>query len=189
MPKQPKAGKETFATNFGFCTAGIIASFANITGISAAVDLVGEDFPKSVVLFCDIIPGFVLALTYPFAMNWLKIWPLCVVTSVLGSVGFLLAGLGRSIGLRLLGVVCFSLQTGMEPALLALSGGYYPDTSGSFSIGLGIAGVLGSTAYVLLTEALGIDPSTVLLSFTPFPLLISGSLALILWHPSRKLLF
>ncbi|KAH0570817.1 CLN3 protein [Spironucleus salmonicida] len=184
-----KKPREPWQTNLGFMLLGLMNNFSYVIGISAAIDIVEKEFPKSIVLLCDIGPGFLISFIYPFFHQYFNIKIVAFVISLFGVLGYILAGLSATYGkaIGLCGVICFSCQIGNEGPSLAHSGKFLPDCTSSFCIGMGIAGLLGAGGYALLTSVFHIEYQIILYSFCPLPLLLNLGVWLTFRKPSVKL--
>ena len=150
--------------------------------LSAALDLVGPNVPKGVVLLADVLPSFLTKLIAPYFIHVVpysqRIW--CLVT--LSTMGMLLIALTpphhtvATISVRMIGVVLASLSSGAgELSFLGLTHYYGHFSLAAWGSGTGGAGLVGAGAYVLATTTLGLSIrfSLVVFSFLPVIMLVS----------------
>jgi battenin len=126
--------------------------------LSAALDLVGPDVPKGVVLLADVIPSFLTKLCAPYVIQ-----PVPYSTRILVLVGFSVGGMilialspdyadRGPITQKLVGVVSASFSSGLgELSFLSLVHFYGPFSLASWGSGTGGAGLIGAGAYALAT--------------------------------------
>ncbi|KAH0575994.1 CLN3 protein [Spironucleus salmonicida] len=181
---KPKVVHEHILTRIAFIIIGTMNNFGYVVGISAALDLVGKSFPKGILLFCDIFPAFFISCIYPMIHQYLNIKYIAPILSIIGSIGYILAGLSTTFGTwaGLVGVIFFSIQSSGEGPFLAYSGSFLPDCSAMYCVGTGLAGLLGSGFYALLTSVLHIRFEIILYSFAFLPLVLN----LALWMTTLK---
>lgn len=150
--------------------------------LSAALDLVGPDVPKGVVLLADVIPSFVVKLCAPYFISLIPYSWRIILFSVLSACGMLLIAStpgytdGGTIGTKLAGVVLASLSSGGgELSFLGLTHFYGPFSLAAWGSGTGGAGLVGAGAYALATTTLGLSVRESLFasSFLPIIMLIS----------------
>lgn len=164
---------ETQRTFIAFSIFGLLNNILYVVILSAAVDLVGSSTPKAIVLLSDIVPSLTIKMLAPFFIHKLpynfRIWALVA----LSSIGMTVVSLSNpeSIAKMILGITMASLSSGMgEVSFLQLTH-YYPEkySIGGFSMGTGGAGLLGSFAFLLLTNVIGLPTWLTLLSFAAVP--------------------
>lgn len=150
--------------------------------LSAALDLVGPNVPKSVVLLADVLPSFVTKLIAPYFIHKVPYSVRIIIFCALSSSGMLLIALtpttqsGGSIFIKLAGVVMASLSSGGgELSFLGLTHYYGPFSLAAWGSGTGGAGLVGAGLYVLLTSTIGLTVKTSLLAsaFLPCFMLLS----------------
>jgi battenin len=157
---------------------GLINNVLYVIILSAALDLVGSDVPKGVVLLCDVIPSFLTKLCAPYFIHKIpynvRIW----VFVTLSASGMLIIALtpalqdSRTIAIKMCGVMLASLSSGGgELSFLGLTHYYGHFALASWGSGTGGAGLIGAGAYALATNTLHITPRTSLLVFSFLPLI------------------
>jgi battenin len=155
--------------------------------LSAALDLVGPDVPKGVVLLADVIPSFGVKLCAPYFIHVvpyrIRIW----VFVTLSATGMLLIALtpsytdGGTITTKMAGVILASLSSGGgELSFLGLVHYYGPFSLAAWGSGTGGAGLIGAGAYALATTTVGMSVRTTLLASACLPVVMLVSFFLIL---------
>lgn len=166
---------------------GLINNVLYVIILSAALDLVGSDVPKGVVLLCDVIPSFLTKLCAPYVIHKIpynvRIW----IFVALSASGMLIIALtpalqdSRSIAIKMCGVMLASLSSGGgELSFLGLTHYYGPFALAAWGSGTGGAGLIGAGAYALATNTLHITPRTSLLFFSFLPMIMLASFYLVL---------
>ncbi|KAJ9608119.1 battenin CLN3 protein [Cladophialophora chaetospira] len=162
--------------------------------LSAALDLVGPNVPKGVVLLADVIPSFGVKLCAPYFIHVVPYSVRILVFVALSATGMLLISLtpsytdGGTITTKLAGVILASLSSGGgELSFLGLVHYYGPFSLAAWGSGTGGAGLIGAGAYALATTTIGLSVSTTLLAsaFLPAVMLVSFFLILPL-EPLRR---
>lgn len=167
----------------GFWLLGLINNVLYVIILSAALDLVGPNIPKGVVLLADVFPSFLVKLTAPYYIHLVPYRARVVSFVFLSAGGILIIALSPdtesypSVIIKLLGVVLASLSSGGgELSFLGLTH-HYDSSAGiaSWSSGTGAAGLVGSGVYVFATTTFGLSSRTSLLAvaFLPVIMLIS----------------
>ena len=150
--------------------------------LSAALDLVGPDVPKGVVLLVDVIPSFLVKLCAPYFIHLIPYSWRIILFSVLSAWGMLLIALtpgytdGGTIGTKMAGVVLASLSSGGgELSFLGLTHFYGRFSLAAWGSGTGGAGLVGAGAYSLATTTFGLSVRKSLFasSFLPIIMLLS----------------
>ena len=86
--------------------------------LSAALDLVGPDIPKGVVLLADVIPSFLVKLCAPYFIHVVPYSVRILIFVGLSATGMLLIALtpgytdGGTIATKMAGVILASLSSG-----------------------------------------------------------------------------
>jgi battenin len=166
---------------------GLINNVLYVIILSAALDLVGSDVPKGVVLLCDVIPSFLTKLCAPYFIHKIpynvRIW----VFVTLSASGMLIIALtpalqdSRTIAIKMCGVMLASMSSGGgELSFLGLTHYYGHFALASWGSGTGGAGLIGAGAYALATNTLHITPRTSLLFFSFLPLIMLASFYFVL---------
>jgi battenin len=155
--------------------------------LSAALDLVGPNIPKGVVLLCDVIPSFGTKLVAPYFIHIVP-YPLRILAFVaISTIGMLLIALtpdaqdAGNIAVKMVGVMLASLSSGGgELSFLGLTHYYGHISLASWSSGTGGAGLIGAGAYAVATTSIGLSVRTSLLVFSFLPLIMLASFFFIL---------
>lgn len=155
--------------------------------LSAALDLVGPNVPKGVVLLADVIPSFLVKLCAPYFIHRIA-YPVRILFCVaLSACGMLIVSLtpprqdSAAIAIKMGGVMLASLSSGGgELSFLALTHYYGHFALASWGSGTGGAGLVGAGAYAIATNTLHISPRTSLLFFSFLPLIMLVSFFMIL---------
>ncbi|KIY00301.1 protein btn1 [Fonsecaea multimorphosa CBS 102226] len=170
-----------------FWLFGLINNVLYVIILSAALDLVGPDIPKGVVLLADVIPSFGVKLCAPYFIHVVPYSIRILVFVVLSVVGMLLIALtpaytdGGTITTKLAGVVLASLSSGGgELSFLGLVHYYGPFSLAAWGSGTGGAGLIGAGAYALATTTLGLSVGTTLLASACLPAIMLVSFFLVL---------
>lgn len=155
--------------------------------LSAALDLVGPNVPKGVVLLADVIPSFLTKLCAPYVIHAVP-YPVRIVIWVGFSVcGMLLVALSPSytdsgtISQKLFGIVLASFSSGVgELSFLGLTHYYGPFSLAAWGSGTGGAGLIGAGAYALATTSFGFSVRSTLLASACLPAIMVVSFFIIL---------
>ncbi|KAL8689855.1 MAG: hypothetical protein Q9218_004564 [Villophora microphyllina] len=176
-----------------FWLFGLINNVLYVIILSAALDLVGPNVPKAVVLLADILPSFLMKLCAPYFIHVVP-YSLRVILFALASAwGMLLIALtpsytdGGAITTKMAGVVLASLSSGAgELSFLGLTH-YYGDMSlAAWGSGTGGAGLIGAGAYAIATTTIGMSVQSSLLASSFLPVIMLLSFFLILQRvPTR----
>jgi battenin len=177
---------------------GLINNVLYVIILSSALDLVGPDVPKGVVLLADVIPSFLVKLCAPYFIHKIP-YPIRIITFVaLSTCGMLVIALtpalqdSRTIAIKMCGIVLASLSSGGgELSFLGLTHYYGHFALAFWGSGTGGAGLVGAGAYAIATTTLHIDPRTSLLAFSFLPVIMLISFFLVLpqeplRHSNRK---
>jgi battenin len=167
---------------------GLINNVLYVIILSAALDLVGTDVPKGVVLLADVVPSFLTKLLAP-SLNIHKV-PYSIrvlVFAVLSTCGMLLVALtpetkdGGTVAVKMSGVVVASLSSGGgELSFLGLTHFYGHFSLAAWGSGTGGAGLIGAAAYLAVTTWLGWSVKASLLAFSLLPVVMLVSFFVIL---------
>jgi battenin len=155
--------------------------------LSAAVDLVGPDVPKGVVLLADVIPSFATKLIAPYFIHLVPYWMRTVIFVFLSAVGMLVVAMspaytdGGSISFKIAGIILASFSSGGgELSFMGLTHFYGPFSLAAWGSGTGAAGLVGAGAYALATSALGFSVRTTLLFSACLPAIMVASFFIVL---------
>ncbi|KAL8627195.1 hypothetical protein Q9189_007104 [Teloschistes chrysophthalmus] len=177
--------------NLRVCTAfwlfGLINNVLYVIILSAALDLVGPNVPKAVVLLADILPSFFMKLCAPYFIHVVPYSLRVVLFAITSAWGMLLIALSPpsidagTITTKMAGVVLASLSSGAgELSFLGLTH-YYGDMSlAAWGSGTGGAGLVGAGAYAIATTTIGLSVQTSLLASSFFPIIMLLSFFLVL---------
>ncbi|KAL8666383.1 MAG: hypothetical protein Q9202_001406 [Teloschistes flavicans] len=200
LPGSPASSWEMFAARFKaafhgpnvrVCTAfwlfGLINNVLYVIILSAALDLVGPNVPKAVVLLADVLPSFLVKLCAPYFIHLVPYSLRVVLFAIISAWGMLLTALsppsidGGTITTKMAGVVLASLSSGAgELSFLGLTH-YYGDMSlAAWGSGTGGAGLIGAGAYAIATTTIGLSVQTSLLASSFFPIIMLLSFFLVL---------
>lgn len=180
-----------------FWLFGLINNVLYVIILSAALDLVGPDVPKGVVLLADVIPSFLVKLVAPYFIHLLPYELRILIFAALSAGGMLMISMtpsyvdGGPTSTKLVGVMLASLSSGGgELSFLGLVHYYGPFSLAAWGSGTGGAGLIGAGAYALATTTLGLSVKATLVSsaFLPAIMLLSffGILPLEPLHHGRR---
>lgn len=170
-----------------FWVFGLVNNVLYVVILSAAIDLVGPEAPKAIVLLADVLPSFLIKLACPFFIQRIS-YPVRMASLIaLSSVGMLTIAFSSTVVLRLAGVVLASLSSGLgETSFLALTHFYEDWSLPGFSSGTGGAGLVGSFAFLVMTTWVGLSVRTSLVVFSVVPFSFWATYALLLPHATAK---
>ncbi|KAF9111595.1 battenin CLN3 protein [Mortierella sp. AM989] len=152
--------------------------------LSAAVDLVGAEVPKGVVLLADITPSLLVKMFAPYYVHKVP-YPIRVVfCASLSFCAVVLIAMADTITVRLLGIMMASLSSGLgELTFLMLSSFYRLQMVSAWSSGTGGAGLLGALLFLALTSWIGLSIPRTLGVVALFPILMLVAYFIILTSP------
>ncbi|KAJ5758576.1 hypothetical protein N7520_005732 [Penicillium odoratum] len=162
--------------------AGLINNVLYVILLSAALDLVGPDVPKGVVLLADIIPAFATKLIAPYIIHLVPYSLRVIVFVLLSVLGMLVVAMspsytkGGAIASKIAGIVLASLSAGGgELSFMGLTHYYGHFSLAAWGSGTGAAGLVGAGAYALATNTLGISVHATLFAsaFLPAVMIVS----------------
>lgn len=167
--------------------AGLINNVLYVIVLSAALDLVGPNIPKGVVLLADVIPSFGMKLVAPYVIHVVPYSMRVVVFAALSAGGMLLVALtpayteGGTISTKVAGIILASLSSGGgELSFLGLTHFYGHFSLAAWGSGTGAAGLVGAGAYALATTSLGFTVKGTLLASACLPVIMLLSFFLVL---------
>jgi len=173
-------------TELTACT-GLINNVLYVIILSAALDLVGPDVPKGLVLLADVIPSFLTKLCAPYFIHKIPYAIRIPIFVALSACGMLILSITpalqdpRTISIKMCGVILASLSSGGgELSFLGLTHFYNHFALASWGSGTGGAGLIGAGAYAIATTTLKISPRTSLLAFSFLPIIMVISFFVIL---------
>ncbi|KAF1963053.1 batten's disease protein Cln3 [Byssothecium circinans] len=162
-----------------FWLFGLINNVLYVIILSSALDLVGPNVPKGVVLLADVIPSFLTKLCAPYFIHKIPYYSRILIFVTLSATGMLIIALtpplldARSIGIKMFGVILASLSSGGgELSFLGLTHYYGHFALASWGSGTGGAGLIGAGAYAIATTTLQISPRNSLLAFSFLPVIM-----------------
>lgn len=155
--------------------------------LSAALDLVGPEIPKGVVLLADVVPSFVTKLVAPYFIHLVPYSIRVCIFVALSVWGMLMIALtppytdSSTIASKLSGVILASLSSGGgELSFLGLTHYYGPFSLAAWGSGTGAAGLIGAGMYALATTTFGLSVRGTLLFSACLPAVMLVSFFLIL---------
>ncbi|KAL3439381.1 CLN3 protein-domain-containing protein [Aspergillus tetrazonus] len=170
-----------------FWLFGLINNVLYVIILSAALDLVGPNVPKGVVLLADVLPSFGTKLVAPYFIHTVPYSMRIVICVVLSALGMLVVALspayvdGGSISSKLAGIILASLSSGIgELSFVGLTHFYGPFSLAAWGSGTGAAGLVGAGAYALATTSLGLRVKTTLMASAFLPVVLAVSFFFIL---------
>ncbi|KAL1966135.1 hypothetical protein VTN77DRAFT_4883 [Rasamsonia byssochlamydoides] len=170
-----------------FWFLGLINNVLYVIILSAALDLVGPDFPKGVVLLADVVPSFGTKLIAPYFIHVVPYSIRVLIFVTLSVLGMLVIALtpaytdGGTISTKLAGVILASLSSGGgELSFLGLTHFYGPFSLAAWGSGTGAAGLIGAGAYAVATTSLGLSVKATLLASACLPAIMLVSYFVIL---------
>ncbi|KAF9998488.1 battenin CLN3 protein [Entomortierella chlamydospora] len=155
--------------------------------LSAAVDLVGAQVPKGVVLLADITPSLLVKMVAPYFIHKVP-YPIRVIFCASLSFGaVVLIAMADKITVRILGIMMASLSSGLgELTFLMLSSFYRLQMVSAWSSGTGGAGLLGALLFLALTSWVGLSIPYTLGVVALFPIMMLVAYFIILTNPPQE---
>ncbi|KAL4754691.1 hypothetical protein BDW72DRAFT_200649 [Aspergillus terricola var. indicus] len=170
-----------------FWLFGLINNVLYVIILSAALDLVGPNVPKGVVLLADVLPSFGTKLIAPYFIHAVPYSVRVVICVVLSALGMLVVALspayvdGGTISSKLAGIILASLSSGIgELSFVGLTHFYGPFSLAAWGSGTGAAGLVGAGAYALATTSLGLRVKFTLMASAFLPVVLAVSFFFIL---------
>lgn len=155
--------------------------------LSAALDLVGPDVPKGVILLADIIPAFATKLIAPYFIHLVPYSMRVIIFVFLSTVGMIIVAMspsytdGGTISSKIAGIVLSSFSYGGgELSFVGLTHFYGPFSLAAWGSGTGAAGLIGAGAYVLATSAMNISVRGTLLASALIPGVMAAGFFIVL---------
>lgn len=165
---------------------GLINNVLYVIILTAALDLVGPNVPKGVVLLADVIPSFAMKLCAPYFIHTVPYSVRVIFFVLISTCGMLLVALtppyidGGAISTKMVGVVLASTSSGLgELSFLGLTHFYGPFSLAAWGSGTGGAGLVGAGAYALATS-LGFGIRNTLLGSCLLPIIMLASFFVVL---------
>ncbi|RMZ84240.1 hypothetical protein DV738_g821, partial [Chaetothyriales sp. CBS 135597] len=172
-----------------FWLLGLINNVLYVIILSAALDLVGPNVPKGVVLLADVVPSFFAKLLAPYFIHVVPYSIRVLAFALLSATGMFLIALtpahhgsgaagatDATVATKMVGVMLASLSSGGgELTFLGLVHYYGPFSLAAWGSGTGGAGLIGAGAYALATTTMGFSVERTLLAsaFLPVVMLVS----------------
>ncbi|KAJ4297729.1 battenin CLN3 protein [Kalmusia sp. IMI 367209] len=192
MPGTPSASRELYWARLkalfqgadprvcaAFWLFGLINNVLYVIILSSALDLVGPDVPKGVVLLADVIPSFITKLCAPYFIHKIPYNIRVLLCCALSACGMLVIALtpqvqdAKTISIKMCGVMLASLSSGGgELSFLSLTHYYGHFALASWGSGTGGAGLVGAGAYAILTTTFQFSPRNTLLIFSFLPVIM-----------------
>jgi len=158
---------------------GLINNVLYVIILSAALDLVGTDIPKGVVLLADVVPSFFTKLVAPYVIHAVPYSLRILILVTLSTCGMVLIAVtpatqdAGTVAVKLVGVLLASFSSGLgELSFLGLTHFYGHFSLAAWGSGTGGAGLVGAGAYVVATTWLKLSVRTSLLAFSFLPLIM-----------------
>ncbi|EWC47633.1 hypothetical protein DRE_03253 [Drechslerella stenobrocha 248] len=153
-----------------FWLFGLINNVLYVIILSAALDLVGPDVPKGVVLLFDVMPSFLTKLAGPYFIHLISYRVRIISFFLIATCGMLVVAFGDSIGWRLFGIALASVASGAgEMTFISMTHFYDHFSLAMWGSGTGGAGIVGGVFYLALSTWIGfsIETSLMLSCFLP----------------------
>ncbi|KAJ5112703.1 hypothetical protein N7532_000748 [Penicillium argentinense] len=167
--------------------AGLINNVLYVILLSAALDLVGPDIPKGLVLLADIIPAFATKLIAPYFIHLVPYSIRVLVFVFLSAVGMLVVAVspsytnGGTISSKIAGIVLASFSAGGgELSFVGLTHFYGPFSLASWGSGTGAAGLVGAGAYAFATSVMNVSVHATLFASALLPAVMALAFFIIL---------
>ncbi|KAJ5666675.1 battenin CLN3 protein [Penicillium macrosclerotiorum] len=165
-----------------FWLFGLINNVLYVILLSAALDLVGPDIPKGIVLLADIIPSFGTKLIAPYFIHVVPYSTRVIIFVFLSVMGMFVVAMsppytdGGTIASKIAGIVLASLSAGGgELSFVGLTHFYGPFSLAAWGSGTGAAGLIGAGAYALATSVMNISVKATLLASAVLPAVMAIS--------------
>ncbi|KAF8639182.1 hypothetical protein AX17_001668 [Amanita inopinata Kibby_2008] len=152
-PEQNEKHERKLARNLGvsFFLFGLINNVLYVIILSAALDLVPPSTPKGIIAFCNIAPGLVAKIGWPYILKGrIQYAKRLIGCCLLSASGMIVVALFDGLLMRLIGICLASFSSGLgELTFLQLSTTYAPQSVagrcvGYFASGTGAAGLFGA---------------------------------------------
>ncbi|KAK6504671.1 battenin CLN3 protein [Arthrobotrys musiformis] len=159
-----------------FWLFGLINNVLYVIILSAALDLVGPNVPKGVVLLFDVLPSFLTKLTGPYFIHLIPYSTRIVIFYLLSTLGMVVVAFGDSISWRLFGIAVASLSSGGgEMTFISMTHFYDHFSLAMWGSGTGGAGIIGGAFYLALSTWVGLSvrATLVISCFLPVVMLIA----------------
>ncbi|KAI7816772.1 CLN3 protein-domain-containing protein [Gamsiella multidivaricata] len=170
-----------------FFIFGCINNLIYVVILSAAVDLVGAEIPKGLVLLADITPSLLIKMTAPYFIHRVPYPVRVIFCASLSFSAVILIALAETISVRLVGVMMASLSSGLGELTFLMLSSFYPlRMVSAWSSGTGGAGLLGALLFLALTSWFGLSIPRTLGVVALFPVMMMISYFIILTDPSTQ---
>ncbi|TGZ81337.1 batten's disease protein Cln3 [Ascodesmis nigricans] len=156
-----------------FWLFGLINNVLYVIILSAALDLVGPELPKAIVLLADVFPSLFVKLFLPYVAHRIPYRTRILIIVGLSFLGMQLVAWCEPLSSRLFGVVLASVSSGLgELSFLGMTHYYGPFAVPFWGSGTGAAGLLGAGLYVLATSWLDLSVRGSLMTFGFLPVVM-----------------
>jgi battenin len=141
--------------------------------LSAALDLVGPDLPKAIVLLADVAPSLFMKMVAPYFIHVIPYRIRILALVALSFIGMQLVAWQEELPARLFGVVVASISSGLgELSFLGMTHFYGQFALPFWGSGTGAAGLLGAAMYVCATTWIGMSVRSSLMTFGFLPVVM-----------------
>lgn len=169
-----------------FFLLGVINNVLYVIILSAALDLVGTEVPKSLVLLANIAPSVIVKLVAPYVFEYIPYWMRVLSVATVNFLGMVLVSASSGLAGKLTGIAMASSASGCgEITFLQISYYYDSISLASWSSGTGGAGIIGGLLYVASTTWYRVSPQKTLFASSLLPLVMAISYFLLL-PPATK---
>ncbi|KAF9570088.1 battenin CLN3 protein [Mortierella alpina] len=171
---------------FGKKTASI-NNLIYVVILSAAVDLVGAEVPKGIVLLADITPSLLIKMIAPYFVHRIPYPVRVVFCASLSFSAVVLISMAQTISVRLIGVMMASLSSGLGELTFLMLSSFYPlKMVSAWSSGTGGAGLLGALLFLALTSWIGLSIPRTLDVVAMFPISMLVAYFVLLTSPTSN---
>ncbi|KAF8428736.1 batten's disease protein Cln3 [Tirmania nivea] len=172
-----------FRVFMSFWILGCLATMQFIVVVTASNDLVGNQAPLGLILFAYTLPSVLIRAFVPY-IRFLTIrffnYPFRLTVCCLSSfIGLQLLSFAPTLPLRVMGIMLTSLSSNLGDMTFYQLAPRYPlsiaKSFGGCAAGSGVAGLLGSGVYTLLTGVGGVGMRFVLAGMGLVPAIMVGT--------------
>ncbi|KAF9980854.1 battenin CLN3 protein [Mortierella antarctica] len=166
---------------------GCINNLIYVVILSAAVDLVGAEVPKGIVLLADITPSLLIKMIAPYFVHRIPYPVRVVFCASLSFSAVVLIAMAQTISVRLIGVMMASLSSGLGELTFLMLSSFYPlKMVSAWSSGTGGAGLLGALLFLALTSWIGLSIPRTLGVVAMFPISMLLAYFVLLTSPTSN---
>ncbi|CAO3567076.1 unnamed protein product [Mortierella alpina] len=170
-----------------FFIFGCINNLIYVVILSAAVDLVGAEVPKGIVLLADITPSLLIKMIAPYFVHRIPYPVRVIFCASLSFSAVVLIAMAQTISVRLIGVMMASLSSGLGELTFLMLSSFYPlKMVSAWSSGTGGAGLLGALLFLALTSWIGLSIPRTLGIVALFPVSMLIAYFVLLTSPSSN---